>query len=97
LKPGAPFYILTVVENAQARYSPFDMYHGQRVWQWYYEPTEIVSVLQQQGRFVVEAQEVVVVDGDLNEIEALASKSLLEIWKAKRVTLVYAILARRRD
>lgn len=97
LKPGAPFYILTVVENAQARYSPFDMYHGQRVWQWYYEPAEIVSILEQQGRFVVEAQEVVVVDGDMNEIEALASKSLLEIWTAKRVTLAYAILARRRD
>jgi SAM-dependent methyltransferase len=97
LKPGAPFYIFTVVENAQARYSPFDMYHGQRVWQWYYEPTEIVSVLQQQGRFVVEAQEVVVVDGDINEIEALASKSLVEIWTAKRVTLAYAILARRSE
>jgi 2-polyprenyl-3-methyl-5-hydroxy-6-metoxy-1,4-benzoquinol methylase len=97
LKPGAPFFIFTVVENAQARYSPFDMYHGQRVWQWYYEPAEIVSVLQQQERFVVEAQEVVVVDGDLDEIEALASKSLVEIWTAKRVTLAYAILARRGD
>lgn len=97
LKPGAPFFIFSVVEDAQARYSPFDMYCGERVWQWYYEPQEVVSALQEHGRFTVLAQDMIVIDGDVNEIEALASKSLLEIWQAQRVTLAYAILARRSE
>ena len=97
LKPDAPFFVLSVVENAQVRYSPVDMYCGERVWQWYYEPEEIVRAFTEHGHFVVEGQEVVVLDGDVSEIEALTTRSLIQALESrgKRVTFAYAILARK--
>jgi SAM-dependent methyltransferase len=98
LKPDAPFFVLSVVENVQVRYSPVDMYCGEWVWQWYYEPEEIIRAFTEHGHFAVLAQEVVVLDGDIDDLDARTPKSWHEMWATKpRVTLAYAILAQRSE